>query len=55
MRATGVPFDAVGRESVIQTIYESVDPIDDYWRGNFVSQEESIEITVVDPKVIRVD
>ena len=56
MRTLGNPFDAVGRESIILSIYDHVDPLDS-WLSNSAALTDptSLWVETVDPAVIGIE
>jgi IgA Peptidase M64 len=56
MRTLGNPFDAIGRESIILSIYKQVDPLD-LWLANSAALTDpaSLWVDTVDPAVIDVE
>ncbi|MCC7334461.1 MAG: hypothetical protein IT422_05175 [Pirellulaceae bacterium] len=56
MRSLNRPFDAVGREALISTIYSEVNPLDAWLaESSKLDQSSSAWVDVVDPSVIDVD
>lgn len=56
MRALNRPFDAISREQFIKTIYEEVDPLDDWLDTSTVYDYDALLwVDTVDPNVIGVE
>ena len=56
MRSLGNPFDAIGRESIILSIYSQVDQLDSWLaNGAALTDPEELWVDTVDPAVIGVE